>query len=70
MAYRVTYLSLGREMIIKLELDLNFVNVALQALSEIPFKTSAPVIQEIQRQAQEQMKPQAVPDQAAEATSE
>lgn len=49
-------------MIIKLELDLNFVNLSLQALSELPFKTSAPVIQEIQRQAQEQMKPQPVPD--------
>lgn len=49
-------------MLIKLELDLNSVNCALQALADMPFKTSAPVIQEIQRQAQEQMKPQPVPD--------
>lgn len=46
---------------IKLDLHINTVNFVLQALAELPFKASAPAIQEIQRQTQEQLKPQAVP---------
>lgn len=46
---------------IKLELDINAINFLLGALAEIAYKHSAPIIGEIQRQTQEQMKPQGVP---------
>lgn len=46
---------------IKLELDINQVNFILGALSEVAYKHSAPVIHDIQKQTQEQMKPQPVP---------
>lgn len=56
---------------IKLELHLNSVNVVLQALAELPYKHSASVIADVQRQAQEQMKPHPIPDAAStEAKSE
>lgn len=47
---------------IKLELHINTVNVVLAGLAKLPWEHSNPAIVEIQRQTQEQLKPQAVPE--------
>lgn len=49
-------------MIIELRLSVEHINVVLQGLAELPFKLSSPVIQDIQSQAQEQIKTKLVPD--------
>lgn len=49
-------------MIINIKLDINAVNTIIAVLKEVAYKISEPIISELNRQAVEQMKPQAVPD--------
>ena len=48
-----------------LKLNIEQVNAIMGALGEAPYKIAAPVINEIQMQAQAQMKPQLVPEEPA-----
>jgi hypothetical protein len=51
---------------IKLDLTLNEVNVVLNALGELPAKTSMGLIQKIQEQATPQVVPEPVPEEIKE----
>ena len=46
---------------LKFELSMEMTNVVMEALGSTAYRTAAPVIAELQRQAQSQMQPQLVP---------
>ena len=48
---------------LKFTLSLDMTNVIMDALGGTPYRTAAPVIAELQRQAQPQMQPQLVAEQ-------